>query len=55
MLIPVRFELSPAALRNGQQRTTSYPLPREGLSLRIPRPLIPSYPANRRFTSLMRA
>ena len=30
-------------------------LPGEGLSLRIPRPLIPSNPAKRRFTSLMRA
>ena len=28
---------------------------REGLSLRIPRRLIPSHPANRRLTSLMRA
>jgi len=30
-------------------------LPREGLSLRIPRHLIPSHPANRRLTSVMRA
>ena len=30
-------------------------LPREGLSLRIPRRLIPSHPAKRRLTSLMRA
>jgi hypothetical protein len=30
-------------------------LPREGLSLRIPRQLVPSHPAKRRFTSLMRA
>ena len=51
----VRSLLLPAALRNGQQRTVSQPLPCEGLSPGIPRRLIPSHPANRRLTSLMQA